>query len=157
MHAFSILAATAALMTPALADFYLYASQIHLNIEPTDTDGFLFLAGPPSCDDVFNAVQRTGSDDVSGDKHGVRCNDCGSATGTIDDPDSVSPTLVEWNDEDYGHYTYYADRDGAIVDLDGNVVGHCHTDTSDSYTCSDVSSTFRGWSQIFCETDLAIP
>ncbi|KAF2015578.1 hypothetical protein BU24DRAFT_180719 [Aaosphaeria arxii CBS 175.79] len=107
MRAFSILAATAAIVTPALADFYLYASQIHFNQEGTDTDGFLFLAGPPSCEDVYNAVQRTESDDVSGNKHGVRCEDCGSAAGTIDDPDSVSPTVVEWNDDDYGHYSEF--------------------------------------------------
>ena len=53
---------------------------------------------------------------------------------------------------------WYAEWDGQpLVDTDNNVVGTCHIDNSDNYDCFDALATYKGQSQIFCTTTLAIP
>ncbi|KAJ4287272.1 hypothetical protein N0V90_012670 [Kalmusia sp. IMI 367209] len=152
MRAFSILAASVALLSPALADFYVYNGFTISSVDSAYLEHFYFWTGPPDCNAVTGAVPLTPSDDVSGDKEGVRCEGCSAS-----DPDSADPTELEFN-EDFGHYTWYANRDGALVDVDGNVVGNCHVDKSDSFDCTDSALTkYIGFSQIFCDTDLAIP
>lgn len=52
----------------------------------------------------------------------------------------------------------YRDRNGDMADLDGNVVGNCHQDTSDTISCTDTTLSFEGgFSQIFCTTDIPMP
>ncbi|KAM0812491.1 hypothetical protein AB5N19_12482 [Seiridium cardinale] len=139
----------------AHADFYIYADVQNI---PDDSgmgvrqDGFKFFNSPPSCEDVTNAMFQNEADDVSGNRSGVRCDECGfgdSAEG------ESAPTEIEWN-TDMGHYTWYAARDNHMVDLDGNVVGTCNVDDSDSYICGEppIGTRDQGRSQIFCESDL---
>ena len=98
-----ITAAATELIAPAAADFLIYASQIHMNTpDQFDLDVLLFLRGPPSCDDIFNAVQLTARDDVSGNKYGVRCDGCGTPVGVIGE---VDVQVLEFNDETWGHYS----------------------------------------------------
>ncbi|KAJ4303424.1 hypothetical protein N0V90_002318 [Kalmusia sp. IMI 367209] len=126
MRAASILAAAAAFMSSLVsADWYLYEGWVIVAVDGSTDERFQIFAGPPSCDDVFNGLVYTPSDDVSGDKEGIRCDGC-SPYG-----EDINPTVVEIN-EDFGHYTWYADRGGDMVDLDGNVVGNCVVDTSDT-------------------------
>ncbi|OAK94851.1 hypothetical protein IQ06DRAFT_363118 [Phaeosphaeriaceae sp. SRC1lsM3a] len=154
MHASTVLAALAAIVSPALADFYLYAGTQSSTIDGTTLDSFVPFTGPPDCNDVFNGPILTPSSDVSGNKRGVRCKGCSSAYGS---EDMVKVTELEMNHADYGHWTFYADRGGDMVDLDGNLVGNCVVDGSDGYTCTDGMAGYSGRSQLRCTTGLIIP
>ncbi|KAL1610004.1 hypothetical protein SLS60_001669 [Paraconiothyrium brasiliense] len=90
---------TALLSGTTLADFYIYEgwSTYSTGLDPTTE--FYFFPGPPDCDDVNTGyTPYSPSDDVSGDKTGVRCDGC-NAYG-----DSIAPTELEFN-TDLGHYS----------------------------------------------------
>ncbi|KAF1965952.1 hypothetical protein BU23DRAFT_560647 [Bimuria novae-zelandiae CBS 107.79] len=151
MRAFTALLSAAALATTVTADFYIYRGIQYITVNASTLDSYLFLSAPPSCDDVYNARIFSVSNDVSGGKEGVRCKGC----STAEDPD-VQVTELEFNIDEYGHYTSYIENN-ELVDLDNNVVGHCNIDAADTYNCFDALATYKGQSQLFCTTDLAIP
>ncbi|KAJ4362888.1 hypothetical protein N0V83_010005 [Neocucurbitaria cava] len=151
MRTASILALATGLIAPAVADFYVYASVQYITADASNTNDFTFFAGPPSCDDVYNSIGLSPTDDASGG--GVRCKGCSTAENN-----DVKVTELEFKANDYGHYTWYAERDGApLVDVNDAVVGTCNIDNSDNYNCFDGLATYKGQSQIFCSTSLAIP
>lgn len=58
---------------------------------------------------------------------------------------------------DHTPTAWYLNRDGALVDLDGNVAGKCNKDSSDDFNCLDSSTgTIRGQSQLWCDTDVEV-
>lgn len=101
MQIISILIASSCIVASTLADFLLFTS---VETEPADpyTDyGYKFFApetvvasNGPSCYVVQSTYWLWSSDDVSGDKWGVRFE------GTVNDPH-----VVEWNDGHMGHYS----------------------------------------------------
>ncbi|KAG9186376.1 hypothetical protein G6011_02932 [Alternaria panax] len=153
MRTFSILAATAAITLPVMADFYIYSVQESITVDGSVLNGYSFFAGPPSCADVGSDWYPSASDLSGKNASGVRCKGCSLA---IEGGDSVAVTELEFKTK-WGHYTYYEDRDGALVDIDDVVVGNCHTDASDTFDCFYGTGSSIGGSQLFCSTSLAIP
>ncbi|SMR56430.1 unnamed protein product [Zymoseptoria tritici ST99CH_3D1] len=116
MHASSTAVLALGMFGFATADFYIYA-QTSYGLQDgggaaTRADGFKFYNGPPSCDDVNSSIYRHAVDDAS--YSGVRCKGCVNAGGSANPKASRAPTLLEWNNE-MGHFTWYADRNGNFV------------------------------------------
>ncbi|KAI0018678.1 hypothetical protein F4780DRAFT_509352 [Xylariomycetidae sp. FL0641] len=80
--------------------------------------------------------------DVSGTKTGVRCEGC---------QDGANPTVFEWNNE-MGHFTAYADRDWAMVDLGNTVRGQCTLDYHQFFECLADDRRIYGRSKLYCES-----
>ncbi|KAL2827218.1 SGNH hydrolase-type esterase domain-containing protein [Aspergillus cavernicola] len=101
----------------------------------------------PSCDAGGPSLPLI--DDLSGDQSAARCNGCGAGMGG-----SVDVTQLEWKTEigDWGHHTFYKNRDNLFVGTDDEIKGYCIQDTSHLYTCSPPPYTMKYWqnSQLHC-------
>ncbi|KAI1870617.1 uncharacterized protein JN550_005160 [Neoarthrinium moseri] len=135
----------ASLFFGARADFWIYKDvQHHFGLTYVY---IIFLNRMPTCDEAKDVEVYGSSDDVSGNKRGVRVN--------FSHADPYAPTLIEFNTY-FGHYTIYGDRHYDMVDLDGHVVGRCHPDTSQTFKCDRPGQLGYqvGYSMIFCSSDI---
>ncbi|KFY34720.1 hypothetical protein V494_06529, partial [Pseudogymnoascus sp. VKM F-4513 (FW-928)] len=100
------------------------------------------------CSDLEHTISQISSEDLSGGREGVRCEGCG-IPGL-----EKEPTVLEWNNE-MGHFTWYKERDGNFVDLDGEVKGNCVVDLSDDFSCTFFPnpSPMTGVSQLRCRSN----
>ncbi|KAH9905706.1 hypothetical protein F4778DRAFT_727226 [Xylariomycetidae sp. FL2044] len=130
----------------AAADFWIYKDDVttFTGLGTQFESAYAFLNHPPNqCSEVVDhVVPQHASSDVSGNKHGVRCQGCG-------DDDHPDPKVIEFNNA-IGHFTAYADRDWELVDTAGNQVGQCYKNTSMTYGCRGPASTEYGRSLIWC-------
>ncbi|KAJ4301746.1 hypothetical protein N0V90_003839 [Kalmusia sp. IMI 367209] len=102
------------------------------NPEPA-IDEYMIFEAEPSCDDVENGVNWNESDDVSGDKQGVR------VKGDIDpnDPGKIEELEMNFHDSDpIYHWTIYKDRNYDLTGLDGNTYGNCIPFPGDDFQCN---------------------
>lgn len=76
---------------------------------------------------------------------------------------SSTPSVTEHNanQSDLVHQAYYRDQGGELRDTKDNVIGHCHTDASDTIdncfsTRGDINifGLWFGGSLVYCETAL---
>ncbi|KAF4965996.1 hypothetical protein FSARC_6272 [Fusarium sarcochroum] len=139
----------------ALADWYLWAVETNLGTSPdfpsTELlDQFYIWDHQISRDDL-DVVMLGSSEDLSHDGDiGVRCIDCGTGVGPSD------PSTVEIRTEK-GHWTYYADRDGDLVDQGtsqsaGKCVPH-HDFNVDCPSAGAPVGSIKGSTLLFCTTD----
>ncbi|KAK2608854.1 hypothetical protein QQS21_002567 [Conoideocrella luteorostrata] len=91
---------------------------------------YIFVDDVQNCDQISHAGLINGYSDVS--KHrGIRIKwkDQG------DKIEKLVPLEVEWN-TDKAHATWYANRDGAVVDTKGKKLFTCKADTTKQKRCS---------------------
>ncbi|KAF5011316.1 hypothetical protein FDECE_2566 [Fusarium decemcellulare] len=95
---------------------------------PTIYEEYHIYDRDPDCHDFNNALAFQGEEDLSHDGDvGIRCEGCGT--------DTSEPTEMEIR-TDHGHWTWYANRNGAIVEAGTNkVVGKCVLDDSIDISC----------------------
>ncbi|KAI1389574.1 uncharacterized protein F4822DRAFT_442803 [Hypoxylon trugodes] len=151
----------AAVATPgALADFWIsYVNQeIERNQGKRIVEGGYITNGPPStCDDLTSYHVWPNSGDVSADKTGMRT----VPVNPVDPPlyrDPLDITEINTGDAGPGHFTVYKDRGGAMVDLNGKLLGTCGEDRSKTFdTTCDIDrypARIQGSSMYFCTTGL---
>ncbi|KAK0666416.1 hypothetical protein QBC41DRAFT_230614 [Cercophora samala] len=109
----------------------------------------------PTCGDFDNNPNYLGSDDVSGDKVGVRCDsssdpyNCAVQSYPADGID-----VLEMNFSGAYHWTIYKDRNYDLIGLDGNVYGNCFPFPGFEYDCSDfLTGGFTGTRKFRCLTE----
>ncbi|KAL4871031.1 SGNH hydrolase-type esterase domain-containing protein [Aspergillus spectabilis] len=115
-------AALAGLVTVSAKEFYIAA---HVEIPMNGGQGFpneyfAFWEGAPICSET--GILYPATDDVNR-QNGVRCSGCGAGAGG----DKIDVEELEWNTQGkkWGHHTFYKNRDGAFVDVNDVVRGHC--------------------------------
>ncbi|KAL2024989.1 hypothetical protein VTK56DRAFT_3688 [Thermocarpiscus australiensis] len=116
-------------ISAAKANFDLYAAnEPYQNINLWtifDTD--------PDCGTVWSSPVYYPSDDVSGDKTGVRCE--GTGCQMYQDPVSIDVVEMHFSNNPLYHWTIYKDRNYDMIGLDGNVYGNCILFPGHTYDC----------------------
>jgi hypothetical protein len=112
------LTASAALLSPVLANFDLYMVQetIATDLGVSESKVWqVFEAEPTSCDQVMNQRVWSTSNDVSGTKTGVRCvGDGCDYRASIDNIDVLEMNF-HGGDTNVLHWTLYKDRGRTMV------------------------------------------
>lgn len=165
--------ALATFLQAAKADFYLYAAGIGGNGIAGNAWGYQVYGGDTvDCDNVIDWIWRS-SDDVSGGKYGVRCKGPDDSCDSSGDPTGLEELEMNFNSDDF-HWSkslptwryhencadlcvceaLYANRDWALVDLDGNQVGSCETVADGSeFFCGAGLGRAEGQLKVHCTTD----
>ncbi|RYP11347.1 hypothetical protein DL765_007810 [Monosporascus sp. GIB2] len=112
----------------------------------------------PNCDEVLgDNPNYLGSDDVSGDNVGVRCDaddlrDCVSQSAPAE---AIRILEMNFNNDDpIYHWTIYQDRNYDMIGLDGNVYGNCILFPGNSYDCvNPLIGGFSGTRKFRCLTE----
>ncbi|KAI6907045.1 hypothetical protein KC318_g4944 [Hortaea werneckii] len=160
MQLLTTLTAILLALTPiANADFSLYqvgkgGTGIVANIE-----GWQVYANTPNtigCDKVRASINLGQRPDVSGKKTGVRCKTPKGQCGRSGGDDNILE--LEFNRARAGggrhHFTYYKDRGGALVGLNGENLGHCTPDGGAQFFCSKGISRVEGTRKLNCKSSI---
>ncbi|KAM7218866.1 Peptidase S8/S53 domain containing protein [Rhypophila decipiens] len=118
--------------------WYIYATETDNPILGATSNGYMIFDSPPDCKDVSNTREMNQSGDVTGCIGPcIRCPGCTVCThngcGT-DWSDWWSISVLEIKTPST-HVTWYADRDGALVNTRNIQGGRCEMDTSDDFQC----------------------
>jgi hypothetical protein len=107
-------------------------------------------AKEPTCNEAKNAKTWGDSDDVSGNKIGVRCKGKCGADGAIDE--------MEMHFNKNAHWTFYKRPSNNLVDKDGKKIGKCYTQTDEhEYRCNvGPIGIFDGHKRLYCQTSKTI-
>ncbi|KAI7546241.1 hypothetical protein KC331_g5742 [Hortaea werneckii] len=160
MQLLTTLTAILLALTPiATADFSLYqvgkgGTGIVANIE-----GWQVYANTPNtigCDRVRESINLGQRPDVSGKKTGVRCKTAKGQCGRSGGGGNILE--LEFNRARAGggrhHFTYYKDRGGALVGLNGEILGHCTPDGGAQFFCSKGISRVEGTRKLNCKSSI---
>ncbi|KAK1830606.1 hypothetical protein QBC39DRAFT_383088, partial [Podospora conica] len=109
-------------------DFWIYGGTVtgpEYSIErwPEPLWAF-FPIGQPACEDWGKGPMLYQNKDVSGDKQGVACDGDGCLEHNWD-PFQIDRLEINANNNGWGHYTWYKNRNNHLVDLQDRVVGTC--------------------------------
>ncbi|GAB1731131.1 hypothetical protein NU195Hw_g3571t1 [Hortaea werneckii] len=155
------LTATLLAFTPfATADFSLYrvgkgGTGISGNVE-----GWQVYANTPNdigCDRVKASMDWGTFSDVSGKMTGIRCKESnGKCRGRSEGGGDILE--LELNEPRVGggriHFTYYKDRGGALVGLNGEDLGHCTPDEGAQFFCSKGIERVEGTRKLNCKSSI---
>ncbi|KAI7276328.1 hypothetical protein KC345_g6808 [Hortaea werneckii] len=148
-----------ALASITTADFSLYrvsrgGTGIGGNIE-----GWQVYANTPDtirCNNVRESLDWGEMPDVSGKKTGVRCKKENGKCGRSEGGGEI--LQLELNEPRVGggryHFTYYKDRGGALVGLDGEDLGHCTPDEGAQFFCSKGVARVEGTRKLNCKSSI---
>ncbi|KAH6616872.1 hypothetical protein C7974DRAFT_402577 [Boeremia exigua] len=134
---------------PSTAAFSLYQIGLGASGIGANTEGFQVYPDEANCDNALDWLWRKSSD-VSGGKYGVRCEGSGCWRG-----ETGEITSVEFNFLGDFHWTWYADRDNALIDLEDRVVGSCDVVIGPHFGCGlDPIGQVVGERKLKCEVDV---
>ncbi|OAG12332.1 uncharacterized protein CC84DRAFT_112811 [Paraphaeosphaeria sporulosa] len=144
--------AVATLLHSVNANFDLYRVGLGGTGVSGNGEGWQAYEAEANCDNKLDWYW-VDSEDVSGGKYGVRCE--GDGCGRSQDDDDKSLDVIEMNfNRDEHHWTYYKDRDGALVDLSDNQVGRCYPFPGPNLNCGLTVGRVDGYRKIRCEIDV---
>ncbi|KAI6864493.1 hypothetical protein KC343_g1301 [Hortaea werneckii] len=156
------LTATLLALTPiATADFSLYKVGRGGTGLVGNVEGWQVYANTPDtirCKSVRESLDWGLRPDVSGKKTGVRCKtEKGTCTRSRGGGEILEMELNE-RPIDGGanyHFTYYKDRGGALVGLNGEDLGHCTPDEGAQFFCSKGISRVEGTRKLNCKSSIS--
>ncbi|KAI6788338.1 hypothetical protein KC363_g9237 [Hortaea werneckii] len=162
MQLLTPLTATLLALSPfATADFSLYRVGVGGNGIVANQEGWQVYADTPDtvrCKSVRERLDWGIRLDVSGKKTGVRCK---TEKGTCTRSHGGGEVLeMELNERpiDGGanyHFTYYKDRGGALVGLNGEDLGHCTPDAGATFQCGKGISRVEGTRKLNCKSSIS--
>ncbi|KAI6820881.1 hypothetical protein KC332_g9446 [Hortaea werneckii] len=154
------LTATLLALTPiATADFSLYRVGVGGTGIVANQEGWQVYANTPDitrCKKVRELLNWGVLPDVSGKKTGVRCKtEKGTCTRSNGGGEILEMELNEPRVEGgRHHFTYYKDRGGALVGLNGEDLGHCTPDEGAQFFCSKGTSRVEGTRKLNCRSPI---
>ncbi|RYP31770.1 hypothetical protein DL767_005590 [Monosporascus sp. MG133] len=108
----------------------------------------------PDCNQVYNTDYYLDSNDVSGNKIGVRCEDSNGGCGGNVDPIGIDVVEMHFSNNPLYHFTIYKNRGNYdMIGLDGRVYGHCILFPANTYFCSIGIMTRSGHRKFRCLTE----
>jgi len=139
----------------ASANFDIYMADERTTIPQTWPMWHIFDTDP-TCADLENNPNYLGSDDVSGDKVGVRCDSSSDPYNCAVQgypADGIDVLEMNFAGSTY-HWTIYKDRNYDMYGLDGNVYGNCFPFPGFSYDCDNFATGgFTGTRKFRCITE----
>jgi len=148
-------------LTPlATADFSLYQTGSGGTGLINNFEGWQVYANTPNtigCNRVREEFNWGDVPDVSGKKVGVRCKapdgKCGRGEGGADISELELNQRPVGGGKNY-HFTYYKDRGGALVGLNGEDLGHC-TPANANFYCSKGIFRVEGTRTLNCKSSIS--
>ncbi|PVH94458.1 hypothetical protein DM02DRAFT_676188 [Periconia macrospinosa] len=146
----------------ALCDFTIYAAGVGGTGITDNLNGWQVYpktAGVIKCDIALEWIWRQGPD-VSGGQYGVRCkySEKGKTCSRAGAGDKIE--VLEFNtkpragDTTRTHFTYYADRGGAMIDLNGKNLGTCRPVPNEHFYCGGSIGRTEGTKMLDCTSAL---
>ncbi|KAM0709459.1 hypothetical protein Q7P35_003498 [Cladosporium inversicolor] len=143
----------------ALGDFSIYASIIGGNGISVNTNGWQIyprIIGAIGCNGALGWSWRK-SNDVSGGKYGVRCKGSKRSCAWSGSGEGIKELELNARQTSKGrdpHFTYYANRGGAIVDLDDKILGTCKVAPEQNFYCGMNTGQAQGTRKLDCTSFL---
>ncbi|KAF2875388.1 hypothetical protein BDV95DRAFT_604141 [Massariosphaeria phaeospora] len=114
-----------------------------------NAEGWQAYSAFPACKDALEWMW-VDTEDASG--YGVRCEGDGCDRNDESDPTKIE--VLEMNfDNGANHWTYYKNRDGALVTVKGKKVGTCAPVVPRALDCGLTIGKVVGYSKLRCEID----
>ncbi|KAK4096695.1 hypothetical protein N658DRAFT_489752 [Parathielavia hyrcaniae] len=140
--------------TAVKANFDLYSGWVNIiggSGQHHYSEHWTVFGSEPNCDQAWGAKTYGDTDDVSGDKTGVRCrtNGCHGQTN----PHNIEVLEMHFSNNPLYHWTIYNDRGNYdMIGLDGRVYGNCDPFPGDDYLCTYLIQTISGVRKFRCYT-----